>query len=81
MWSAHHRRLQPAEVASMTGLTVIPYSWDGVPPFGPSLDDAYEDDLRTCRTEGHDLEMGLVHAGREFLRCVRCGARFEEIEE
>jgi hypothetical protein len=37
-------------------------------------DDEYEEQLRLCRAEGHDFEVGWdAIADREMLTCSRCG--------
>lgn len=48
--------------------------------FGPSLDDLYEQELKTCRKLGHDLTAMVSSGGAESLECRRCGTVFEESE-
>lgn len=62
----------------MSDLTVIPFSWDGAVPWEPSTDDAYEQNLRTCRERFHDFVAGLTSDGMETLECLRCGTRMVE---
>jgi hypothetical protein len=62
----------------MSDITVIPFSWVNRAPWLPDADAAYEDDLRTCRNRGHELEAWFDHDGFEGLTCARCGAEFRE---
>jgi hypothetical protein len=48
--------------------------------FGPDIDDGHEEDLRTCRLDGHDFDAMVNEDGRESLACRRCDAIFEEVE-
>ena len=64
-------------------LIVIPGGWPAIADleslFGIDTDTEYEDVLRVCRQVGHNLDGGFAD-GREFLRCSRCGTRFEEMD-
>jgi hypothetical protein len=42
-----------------------------------ALELAYEQDLKRCRADGHDLFAFIVD-GLEVLVCARCCARFQE---
>lgn len=39
----------------------------------------YEDALKACRREGHDLDAMVNEDGRESLACRRCDTIFEEV--
>jgi hypothetical protein len=48
--------------------------------FGMNADQLYEENLRACRTHGHELEGGIMADGREWMKCARCGIHFTEDE-
>lgn len=48
--------------------------------FGPSLEDLWEEELKSCRKLGHDLQAMVSQGGAECLECRRCGTVFEESE-
>lgn len=61
-------------------LVIIPgFDDEQAARFGVAVDDLYESDLMTCRSEGH-RRLFRFHdpQGREILICARCNARFLE---
>jgi hypothetical protein len=62
----------------VSGLVIFPGGWPSWAG-APTTDDLYEEKLKECRLNGHDLSEGWAD-GLSTFYCQRCGTRWTEDE-